>query len=152
MATRSYDDWKLDVMDIEYKKFCEGEDFNPIKDPKDAVHTLYEEMFEGAKFNEIAASQALQCLIKHHKMQGYEDVDFDHPNVVTYQAMDVLRQSHKRQMDDLKKAMGRHLDMLKKELYGKDELDMQTINGAIGNLEWLCDQNISEKKVNVRRA
>lgn len=148
---RSYDSWLTDPIEVQYKQFCEGEDFNPIKDPKDAIHALLEELFEGAKFDEIRTSNALQCLIKHHKMKGYEDVDFDHPSVVTIDSIDALRETYKKQVSDLKKAMVRHLNMLKYELYGEEEIHQTTINSAIGNLEWLSDEPCSEKKLTIKR-
>jgi hypothetical protein len=151
MAQRSYDSWITNAIDDEYKRFCEGEDFNPIKDPKEAVFALIEELFDGVKFNELRASQALQCLAKHHKVDT-DDVDFDHPNVVTPQQLESAKIKAEILVKDYKKAFSRHVTMLKNEIYGDKELDHQTINGAISNLEWLSDQEILDKKVKIRRA
>lgn len=148
---RSYDSWLTDPIEAQYKKFCEGEDFNPIKDPKDAVHTLFEELFEGQNFDSEKTCFALKCLLKHFNMSGYDAVDYEHPNVVTIQAVEKVRINEKKHVADLKKAMIRHLNMLKYELYGEEELHQNTVNSAIGNLEWLADEGCSEKKLTIKR-
>jgi hypothetical protein len=148
---RSYDSWLTDPIEVQYKKFCEGEDFNPIKDPKDAVHCLFEELFEGRTFDGQRASQALKCLVKHFKMEGYEELEYENPNVVSIQTLEVVRNTEKNQINDLKKAMVRHLNMLKYELYGEEEIHQNTVNSAIGNLEWLSNEACSEKKLTIKR-
>lgn len=148
---RSYDSWLQDPIEDEYKRFCDGEDFNPIKDPKEAVFTLIEELYDGKEFNALRASRALQCLVKHHQMKDVGEIDYDHPNVVTYQAMDTLRATQKQQNHDIKKAIKRHLNMLKYELYGEEEIHQSTVNSAIGNLEWISDEPCSEKNLKIKR-
>jgi len=147
----SYNDSLQDQIETEYKLFCEGEDFNPIKDPEDAVHSIFEEIFEGDRFDEERIINALKYLIKHHKLKGYQENDFEYVGVVGMKSLDVLRETHKNQVSDLKKAMVRHLNMLKFELYGYEEIHQSTVNSAIGNLEWLSDEPCSEKKLTIKR-
>lgn len=147
----NYDRWLQDPIEEEYKRFCEGEDFNPIKDPKEAVFALIEELYEGAEFNSLRASQALQCLAKYHGLKSCENIDYDHPNVITHQVLENTRKAGKLQIDDMKKAMKRHLTMLKYELYGNEEIHQSTVNSAISNLEWIADEPSSEKNLKVKR-
>lgn len=147
----SYDKWLQDPIEDQYKRFCEGEDFNPIKDPKEAIYALIEELYEGVQFDSIRASQALQCLVKYHGIKDANDIDYDHPNVVTIQAVDKVRNTEKEHTKDLKKAIKRHVNMLKYELYGDEEIHQNTVNSAIGNLEWLSDEPSSEKKLKIKR-
>lgn len=148
---RDYQSKLQDQIEDEYKMFCEGEDFNPIKDPKEAIYTLIEELYEGATFNSLKASQALQCLVKHHGIKDANNVDYDHPNVVTHQEIEKVRTHQKVQLNDLKKALARHTQMLKYELYGEEEIHQQTVNSAVSNMEWLAGEECTEKKLTIKR-
>lgn len=140
-----------DSYDIGYKKICNDEDVNPITDPQDAVYALIEELYEGNGFNSLRVSNALQCLAKIHKAD-ISDIDADHPNVISQNTLATVKSQAALQIVDMKKAVRRHLQMLKYELYGEEEIDHKTVNGAVSNLEWIVDQNVSEnKKLTIKR-
>jgi len=54
--------------------------------------------------------------------------------------------------EDIQKFIRRHLNALKKEIYGNDPIDPFKLDSAICNIAWVVDQiNDSNRKVNVQR-
>jgi hypothetical protein len=150
MAYRSYDSWKCDPIDVDYQRICRDEDMNPIRSQKEAVETLASNLFT-SKFDELKMCYAMQKLMTAHNIEADFDVDVEDLSIISTNAAYHQRKSLEQRLEDLKKAMRRHLTMLKDQIYGDQDVDHDTINGAISNLEWLCDEDISEKKVTVRR-
>lgn len=143
MALRSYD--------IDYKRLCDDEDMNPIRTQKEAVQVLIGNLFTG-NYDELKLCHAIQKLAKVHGVEENFDLDVEELAIQNPAIYEGQRRHFESRIADLKKAVARHLTMLKQEIYGDSEVDMQNVNGAISNLEWICDEEIADKKITIRRA
>ena len=143
---------QFDQMDVEFYKWLHEDEENRFKNPADAVYALIEELFEGQHFNEATATQALKYLAKLHNVDT-SDVDFNSPTVVCWSEKNRIAKDRDSKISDLKKFIARHVQSIKEQIYGTEEVDASALDMAICNLAWAADQsNDHVRKINIKRS